>query len=369
MPLFGTRCRTQGFSHDKARDGVVQHVHVAAIRTAPDTDIWAVQRRTHNHDPRTGESWVRVDTVRQNASFTDALNTLAEYEAEYRADPAYAPLFPAAEGMGYDHYRAFAEREGYVFDRTGKAHARPAPAELPADAEFDDTAIASADTHLKRTAADFGSAATPRRLPDVLFLFDAFNHKAIGKKHNNEMAALRVLHLMDTFVQHIESYAAHLGAYCADHLRAGAHNHLALAGNSLIQARLQLRQMGGYGVDVTAFEKMTMECDIIVAVVHAQGTYDMLRRQHGNFEELETVFKNRAAEAMRLYRQLDKTETGLNKDSLLQYAEGYTALQEMMIQGGAPAAPAGIRHFIARYKDQRTRMIAPQPPHPKPPAP
>ena len=370
LPLFGTRCRSQGFAYIHPNAGTDQYVHFVAYRDAVNADSWTVQRVTHTGHSQTRESWVKVDTLGQRMGFEDALAMIEQYESYHRSNTlGFRPLFPDIPALGFEHYRTFAEREGYVFDRTGKAHPRPAHGVLPAGGEFPAEAVASADKNCQRPAEEFGPAAPSRNLPDTLFLFDAFNRKAIGKKHSSELASLRVLNLMDTFVRHIENFSNQLDAYRAEYLKPGGGARLSAAELSLVQARNQLRQMNAYGVDTSAFEKLTQECAIIACVAHAQGTYDQLRRQMGKFDELETLFKTRASEALRLYEQLEKGDIVKDKTAATKYAEGYTALQEMMIQGGAPMVPGAIMQFVERYRAERARLIPPAPVAGKPPKP
>ncbi len=373
LPVFGTRCRSQGFAYIHPNAGTEQYVHFVAFREAANADRWTVQRVTHTGNAKTGENWAKADTLGQHMGFEDALEMIAQYEGYHRGNTqGFRPLFPDIPALGFEHFRAFAEREGYVFDREGKAHARPAHGVLPEGAEFSAEAVASADKNCQRPPHEFGPAAPSRRLPDTLFLFDAFNRKAIGKKHSSELAGLRVLNLMDTFVRHIENFSTQLQGYRADYLKPGGSARISAAELSLVQARNQLRQMQAYGVDTAAFEKLTQECAIIACVAQAQGTYDQLRRHMGNFDELETLFKTRASEALRLYEALEKGSVIKDKDAASKYAEGYTALQEMMIQGGAPSVPGAIMTFVERYRAERARLI-PAPPAghapPKPPAP
>lgn len=373
LPVFGTRCRSQGFAYIHPNAGSDQYVHFVAYREAANQDQWTVQRITHTGNSKTGESWAKADTLGQHMGFEDALEMIAQYENYHRGNTqGFRPLFPDVPALGFEHFRAFAEREGYIFDRDGKAHPRRAPGTLPEGGEFSAEAIASADKNCQRPAHEFGSAAPSRRLPDTVFLFDAFNRKAIGKKHSSELASLRVLNLMDTFVRHIETFSTHLQSYRTDYLKPGGGARISAAELSLVQARNQLRQMQAYGVDTAAFEKLTQECAIIACVAQAQGTYDQLRRQMGNFDELETLFKTRASEALRLYEALEKGNLAKDKDVASRYAEGYTALQEMMIQGGAPSVPGAIMNFVERYRSERAKMIPSSPAGntaPKPPAP
>lgn len=357
-PIFGTRCRSQGFAYIHPNSGTDQYIHFVAFRDAANRDSWTVQRITHTADGKTGNNWLKVDNLGEHMGFDDALALIGQFEHYHRGNTmGFRPLFPDAAALGFEHFRAFAEREGYVFDREGKAYPRPARDALPAGGEFTAEAVASADKNCQRPANEFGPAGLSRRLPDSLFLFDAFNRKAIGKKQGSELASLRVLNLMDTFVRHIEAFDTHLHDYRADYLKSNGGARITAAEIALVHANNQLRQMNAYGVDTSAFEKMTRECAIVLRVVQAQACYDQLRRHVGDFHQLEAQFKSNASEALRLYEDLVKADPAKDKDAATRHAEGYTALQEMMIQGGAPAIPAALQQFVERYREQRAAMI------------
>lgn len=361
-PIFGTRCRTEGFAYKQPNAGTAQYVHFEAYRDRPDADSWTVRRVLQTANAASGQARTSSDVQGQRMGFAEAMASLIRFEEYHRGNTlGFSVIYPDAAAMGFNHYRAFAEREGYVFDVNARPHARPGPGLLPAAGIFADSDIARADKHLQRPEQEFGPAPATRRLPDTLFLFDAFNRRAIGKRQGNELASLRVLNLMDGFTNNIASMNAQLLDYSTDYLKPGAATKIAAAELALTQARNQLRQIAAYDVDTRAFEKMADECAIVINVAHAQGIYDQLRRHQGNFDELESLFKKRAAQALDLYAALAK------KDNHPRDDDGYTALQEMIIQGGAPAIPAAIGDYVARYRQQRSAMI--KPPPAKPPTP
>lgn len=354
-PLFGTRCRTEGFARKDPLVGRAQYLYYEAYRDHPQADSWTVRQYVVTESSQDGKSYITTGILDHRLPFARALALLARHEGENHKQPTlYSPLFPNAAALRFNHFRAFAEREGYVFDIDGKPHARPGPGLVPEGATFDQAALDAADRHLERPLEEFGPVPLARRLPDTLFLFDAFNRRAIGKQQGSELAGLRVLNLMDGFVGRIDKMNAALAAYAAAHLSPAAPVHIATAEKELVQARNQLRQIAAYGMDVSAFEKMADECSIVIQVMHAQGIYDQLRRSPAQFDDLEAQFKKCANQAMALYTDLAKKLPQPPKGD-----EGYVALQEMIIQGGAPVLPGTIATFVTRYRQQRNLMIAP----------
>lgn len=170
--------------------------------------------------------------------------------------------------------------------------------------------IASADK-LPTPASEFDTSAPSRRLPDTLFLFDAFNRKAIGKKHSSELASLRAQ--PDGYVcqayRNIQQPAA-----CLPRRLPQARRRMPVCRRIVVvQARNQLRQMQAYGVDTTAFEKLTQECAIIACVAHAQGTYDQLRRQLGKLTSWKHCSKPAPAKPCACMNSLKKATSSATK--------------------------------------------------------
>jgi hypothetical protein len=354
--LFGTRCRTESFAYTTPNAGTAQYIHYEAYRERPDSDSWTV-RRILQTARASGAASVHAEVVYQRLNFSEALALLVKKEANLRQDAlSFSPVYPDAAAMGFAHFRNFAEREGYVFDAEGHPHPRPGPGLLPSGVTINADAADRADKHLQRPEAEFEPFPPSRRLPDTLFIFDAFNRRAIGKNHASELAGLRVLNLMDNFVNSIERMNRHLAEYAHAYRQPGAATQISQAEAALALARNQLRQIGAYGVDVGSFDKMADECAIIVSVMHAQGLYDRMRHSPGGFDALEEEFKKRTRQAIDAYGTLVKKYNVQNAD------EGRSALQEMILQGGAPALPQAIADFVARYRQQRSAFV-PQPKH------
>lgn len=358
VPIFGMRCRTQSYAFKHPNSGSKQYLHFQAYRDGAG-DSWTIQRVSQVQDARTGETYLNIEVMDAQQPFAATLSRLIQYDRYYASNVGgFTPVYPDAASLGFEHFRAFAEREGYVFDTKGDAWPRPAPHVLPAadtQATFAEKDVASADRNLQRAPEDFGPAPPSRKVPDTLFLFDAFNRRAIGKNADHELAGMRALSLMDQFVTHIEAMNGQLRSFAAHYRDNDAQTRLTSAEISLNNARIQLRQLKAYGVDTSGFEKFTDECGIVVQVMAAQGLYDQLTRTPVAFADTEARFKTRVDKAFALYAALEKNLA--DRQSAPFYAEGRSALYEMMIQGGAPALPAAIGQFVDRYRQQRADHI------------
>lgn len=367
-PMFGTHCRTISFAARHTRHER-EHLHFEAYRVSPDASDWAVQRITHIVR-RDGKSDVRVEKTQAGMPFAHAMRFMAQLEKNHSGNTDdFKTLYPDAPALGFLHFRAFAEREGYVFDKRGIPMPRPQAGMLPATSEFSADDIAQADRHAARPASEFGLNPPGKRLPSTLFVFDMFNRHATRDSKSGDIGALRALHLLDTFVGQIELMQKSLSQYAASKNRLDDAHLITTAEQALVQARNSLRQLKGYKVDITAFEKFADECAIVVNVLHAQGLYDLMYRHVGNFDIHEKKFHACATRALAVYDGLEKIYA--EREPAGAFVQGRKVLQDMLTQSPPLSVPDAIGDFIARYKQQKAErdkaLSQPaQPPKPKP---
>ncbi len=364
-PMFGTHCRTISFAMRHTRHER-EHIHFEAYRVSPDATDWAVQRVTHilRHD---GKADVRVEKTQAGMPFAHAMRFMAQLEKNHSGNiEDFNVLYPDAPALGFLHFRAFTEREGYVFDKRGIPMPRPQSGLLPASSEFNADDIARADRHVARPASEFGLNPPGKRLPSTLFVFDMFNTRAGRDNNHGDIGALRALHLLDSFVSQIELVQTSLQQYATSKSRQNNEQFIVAAEQALVQARNNLRQLKGYKVDITAFEKFTDECAIVIDVIHAQGLYDLMYRHVGNFDVHEKKFHACASRALAIYDALEKTYGA--KESTGSFEHGRKVLQEMLTQSPPLSVPDAIGDFITRYRQQKTERDKPSTP-PAPPKP
>ena len=352
-PLFGTRCQTQTYGLAAYKRGHY-HIHLEAVLDDPVKKTWAVRKVINVSEPRYSmifgsdtDNKTYVHQLRSGLNFTQALDVMQDFERNCRnRGQDFRVLVPDAPMMGFDHFRAFAEREGYVFDTNGHAHARPAEGTLPAGASFDKRDIDIADTHCQRPANEFDNNGPASKTPNTHFLFDHFTKATHGHNMNERLAQLRVLDILDHFAGHVQTAHDNLKEYCTHYQELGQGGLIYDAEKALKLAGASLRQLKAYGVDTTDFDSFLLQCDITCHVLHAEGLYDLMNNQKGDFEQNELLFKERVNKALDGFRKIDSSARGLQ------------TLQDMIVQTPKPQVPDSMTAFLQNYAAQKEAFRA-----------
>lgn len=347
-PLFGTRCRTQTYGLVAYKRGHY-HMHLEAVLDDPVKKTWAVRKIVSVAEPRASiifgsdtQSKTYVHQLRSGISFTQALDMMQDFERSCRnRGQDFRVLVPDAPMMGFDHYRAFAEREGYVFDITGRAHARPAADALPAGGSFDQRDIDTADKLCQRPANEFDNNGPASKTPNTHFLFDQFTRATHGQNMHERLVHMRVLDILDHFAGHVQTAHDKLKEYCTHYQELGQGGLIYDAEQALKMAGADLRQLKAYGVDTTHFDNFLLQCEITCHVLHAEGLYDLMNNQKGDFAQNEMLFKERVNKALEGFRKIDSSERGLQ------------TLQDMIVQTPKPEVPESMTAFLENYARQK----------------
>jgi len=350
-PLFGSHCASQTYGL-KAYARGSYHIRLDAYLDDPIKKTWTVQKTTTVTEPAGGgilfgnsreKTRTQVQKIKTRASFNDALDELIRFEkmCQSRGED-YIPQKPDAEGMGFTHYRAFAEREGYVFDTKGQPHARPHRSVLPASENgFVQADIDRADSRLKRPENEFDNNGPASKAPQTHFLFDQFTRAAHVHSMDDKLAELRVLDILDRFAQQVHRAHDNMQTYCEKYHELGQGGLIDNALDALRLAGAAVRQLKAYGVETEKFESFVLQCKITCYVLHAEGLYDLMNRGQGDFAQNETLFRQRVDKAVETYRRIDDSEQGIN------------ILRDMIVQTPRPAVPGAITAFLQEYDAQR----------------
>lgn len=345
-PVFGTYCRTQTFAVKAAFAPRVRHVHYEIYLEDPATQKWSVNKVTQSLRPSffppKEEHAVDIARVSKGLDFAEAVKALAEYEKDFRASPAlYSPLVPEPAQMEFLHYKAFAEREGYVFDAAGHPRARPQAKVLP-EGTFNQEDVDSANKNLARPDDAFDNLGTVNKVPNTLFIFDSFNYAASRHTVPVALREARVVNLLDQFAAHVTAAHEKMQAYCEKYDELGQGGLLAEAEEELSVAEACVTQLKAYAVDTDKFDSFVRQCTIVCHVLHAQGLYDLMNRGLGDYDQNEAAFKECVLKASTAYRKLPgATESGVFD------------LQDMIVRSPVPDIPSSIPFFLANYKKQR----------------
>lgn len=350
QPLYGSHCASQTYAL-KAYVRGSYHVRIDAYMDDPVKKTWSIQKTATITEPSIG-AWIfggdkektrkEVQKLKSRATFNDVLDEMAKFERQCtRAEEAFALQQPAADAMGFKHFRAFAEREGYVFDTKGQAHARPHPDVLPAaNAPFDQDDIDRADKHMQRPENEFGNNGPGSKAPQTHFLFDQFTRAAHLNRLDDKMAELRVLDILDRFTSQVRRAHDSLQTYCEKYQELGQGGLIDDALDALRLAGASVRQLKAYGVDSSDFESFVLQCKVTCHVLHAEGLYDLMNSGAGDFAQNEIQFRQRVDKAIEAFKRIDSSESGLQ------------TLQDMIVQTPKPEVPASIGTYLRQYDTQ-----------------
>lgn len=358
-PLFGTYTRTETYNVTGQKPGTTYHLHCEAFLDDPVAKTWTVSKvaritEQHSVNPDIKKTVSHVHKVKPKVSFKEAATALAEFEKQCKEKPhTIKPLFPDAPAMGFTHFKAFAEREGYVFDTQGLPHARPNARALPIGCIFNQEDVDSANKNAARPDDEYNNSGPASRAPGTHFLLEQFTRAAHSQDFNTATSGLRVLNILDRFVEQIEQAHKNMQEYCQKYEQLGQGDLITDAEKTLKMAESSIAQLKAYGVDTTQFASFLQQCQITCHILHAEGLYDLMNKGKGDFDSNEALFKTRVNSALEAYKKIDDSD------------EGMKLLKNMIVQSPAPSVPATIGKFIDGYKEQR-KGYEPRPPMPKP---
>ena len=360
-PLFGNFCTTETFSL-KTHVGGSHHTHYEAHLDDPVKKTWTVSKIvTVTED--SFHAWKRKSTtgsqvMKAKLNFRDALKLMGQLEKDHKDKPHnFEKLYPDAPVLGFLHYRAFAEREGYVYDTKDIPHARPNPRVLPLGCNFYQSDIDSANSHVQRHEDEFDNNGPQSKLPNTHFLLDNFTAAAHRDDFQTSLNGTRAMALLDRFVDQVEAAKEHLIEYCEKYAAMGYGGLIDDADNELRLAESTLRQLRAYHVDTTEYDNFLTQCRITTFVLHAEGLFDLMNKGKGDFSANEALFQSRVTQAIDLFKKIDSSE------------EGAKTLQNMIVQTPAPAVPSAIGAFIDNYRLERPKYGTPPAAAPKGPRP
>jgi hypothetical protein len=361
-PIFGTYCASQSYSLKPYKQGESCFIHLEAYLVNPVTRTWGVSRvmrvtelSVYDGAPITE---VRVQRLDQHLDFVTAMKYLSDFERNCGNSPLQYVPQRNIDSMKFSHYIAFAEREGYIFNVHGLPMARPAFHALPPDGTFHQRDIDRANKNLQRPESEFDGTGPASKIPQTHFLFDQFRRATHNRNINTAMAELRVMTLLDQFVSEIQTVEKSLRIYSETYLALGQGGLISDAEKALRNAEPIVRQIKGYGVDTTAYESFLAQCNIICDVMHAQGLFDIMQKNLGDFTQNDELFHQRVDKAVQGMKAIDPSP------------EAAEMLRNMIVQSGRPKVPSAISYFLDTYKKQKADYVQKRnPPPPKPPAP
>lgn len=348
-PLFGTFCMSETFSAKTGKPGVQQHQHFEAHLDDPVKKTWTVSKVVTTiqggFNPYRQKSTVSTHLVKSKVSFKEAVEQLVALEKDCKDKPAlFSTLYPDAPVMGFLHFKAFAEREGYVFDTNGKPHARPNARVLPLGFTYNVEDVDSANSRVLRPEDEFDNNGPASKLPNTHFLLDNFTKAANKDDFQTSLNGQRAMNILDGFVDHIEKANTQLEKYCKDYRLGGQGGLIDDADRSLQLAESSLRQLRAYGVDTTEYDHFVLQCRVAAFVLHAEGLYDLMNRGVGDYNANEALFQLRVRQAIDTFKKFDPSESA------------HRTLENMIVQTSEPQVPDAIGGFVQKYRVQRGKF-------------
>lgn len=331
-------------------------MHLEAYLDNPLQNTWTVQLVDEVVENRNSvfkmQAYSEARTLKSGISFIDAIDMLAAFEKDIEGDTGnFRPTVPNATLLDFLHFRAFAEREGYVYDVSGSAQARPDANALPPDAFFYEADVERADKHMQRPPEAFQDGNVQSKIPHAHFLFDHFRVAA----QKRAIPETRVISLMDHFVGHISTMNQKLHEYCATYEQLGKGGLIIDAEQSLDTAFSVLNQLKAYGLDISGFEKFAQECRVTCGMLHAIGIYDLMSRGKADTVVNEPIFQKRLSDTVAAYKKIDAS------------SEGEATLKHLITHAERPEVPPAIQAFLDGHKKARDAFYRPAPPRSPPP--
>lgn len=364
-PLFGTYTRTETFNTKNMAQGVTQHTHFEAHMDDPVKKTWTVSKvvtdKLGGFNPLKNKTVTNVHLVKAKLNFKETVELLGSLEKGLQDKPKqYEAMFPEAPMMGFAHFRAFAEREGYIFDINGKPHARPHARALPVGFTYTQADVDSANDNVQRPEDEFDNNGPLSRRPNVHFLLENFQRAAEKPDdYQTNLNGLRAMNILDRFADQIEIANEKLQEYSRNYRQMGQGGLIDDAESALRLADSFLRQLRAYGVDTTEYDGFLAQCNVATYVLHAEGLYDLMNKGSGDFNANEALFQSRVRQALDIFQQIDKTP------------DAKRTLENMIVQASRPQVPDAIGDYVKHYRATRATFpdaggAKPAPAAPKP---
>lgn len=355
---YGTWCRTCLVREDEA----LPVEYLEAFQQDDGTHRWSLKKVSR--EEKGDEEIVSARTFRKNIHFLQAMAEMAAFE--HSRDTLPGEITGAnAEELGAKHYRAFAEREGVVFDTNDMPHLREHP-EVTPDGQF---RVADLDRGAKAVKA---AQSQPVVNGEEDLLSDIFNDLAPRGNYDAVLDALVQAGKMKEFGDAISDFSNKLSAIGRQpayvkkrRVNPGLpkrrfvpekrdvaykwsdgdvdyrYGNADYAFDALERAHDAMKTLSQKGLDTSQAERFLHKCMATAYLVHAQGYFVALKNSYGSSSN-----ESYAAQA----RALEKKAAAYCKKHLgIKKAEDFDRLKQSVIQGSVMSTPPFIRDFIQAH--------------------
>lgn len=323
-------------------------------------DTWAVQsvETTVLQDGTVLEVPQDISTDNRGLTPMEAVSKLAAFEAIALEDQDVYELVGASdsktveqlrEEMGYEHFKAFGEREGLLFDAQDiTPYVRQNERVLPRGGRFKKIDREAADKRWKEGRDRIANAQV-----DAQSLLDGVVANAPKTATiDRVLQSYKAVDIMDEFARKVENARSNLETYVERYKHKNQGEYIENATLSLVDkksgALTVLQQLKSERIlrDTTEFERFVKEAHIACMVIHGQAMLDMLGR--GAFDD-----QKERLEVEKSLRQLEKdmekqaTAYALPSDTI-------SKAKNAMATPGGPKMPELLKNYFVHYKQRKT---------------
>lgn len=356
---YGTWCRTRLVRETDA----LPPEYLEAWQQDDGSHRWSLQKVGIGE--KDGENKISTRIVRKNISFQQAAAEMAAFEHSRDVLPGEMEG-ASAEDLGFDHYRKFAEREGFVFDANNMPHERPHPKAQP-------TGRFNADDldHAAATVKEAAGTPVVNRKNDLLS--EVFNDIAYKGNFDEVLTALQNAGELESFGNAIRKFSSLLPRVGSnpdskEQSRERPRSSRSLfsenpergyrwtngdydyyltsfdhAADALEKAYDALKTLGKRGHDTQAAEEFLYKCVATTYIVRAQGFFVLLKN------DPSTLYRDQYAEQARAYEK--KAAQVCRKHLGLRKGEDFDRLKQAVIQGSVTRTPDFVSRFLSAYRD------------------
>lgn len=322
-------------------------------------DTWSVQavETTVLQDGTVMETPQAISNDNKGLTPLQALGKLAAFEAIALQDKDIYELPGEADGktvseareeLGYEHFKAFGEREGLLFDAMDiTPYVRQNERVLPLGGRFNKTDREGANKRWKEGRDKIANANI-----DAQSLLDSVVANAPKTATiDRVLQSFKAVEIMDEFARKIESARENLEIYIGRYTRKNQGEYIENAINALVDKKtgalptLERLKTERILRDTTEFDRFIKEAHIACYVIHAQAMLDM--RSKGAFDdEKERVEVEKSLRALEKDMVKQATTYGLPSDTI-------SKAQNAMALPGGPKMPELLKNYFDHYKQRK----------------
>ena len=336
--------------------------------------LWSISKiKIENEN---GDTLIKSRPQVENLTFMEALERLAQYENFQKSQ--YPDQSPDAEikELGTKHFKAFALREGILWDKEQTPHILKHPDALP-QGQFHSSDVAVARETLAATP-EFSMPVKNNILSEIF--------SAATSRSNVDLAlhGLQCLNITNRFASCISSLAYDLSNVCSDPLkqeseiqgltkksiklwpRSSALIHSTVretysrglyrqswsrpygwALQRIDTAAQELQELKKEGKDITSLTEMLYICEMATHLLYAQALLNVCRNSPGLAKMEAPVIQTALDDAERIYTQHMNMETRAL----------YESLKQNVASGETPRVPDFIKNFADEYAENKARAF------------